>query len=198
MNELTTIYLVRHGQTKWNLQNRLQGHKNSALTQLGREQALNIKHSLNLINIDCAYVSPLQRAKDTLGVIMDETGIPQTIDDGLKEINLGPWEGKTKEETERSHPKEFYQFWNCQDEFYLQGAETYQQLQNRMVDSLKAIFEREKNKTVLVVSHWIAIKVVVAYYLNIPIVQLSTVSNIKNGGYIQLSDENGVVSVINH
>ncbi|WP_410506509.1 histidine phosphatase family protein [Marinomonas sp. GJ51-6] len=62
MSSVTNLFLVRHGQTEWNKEHRLQGHKNSPLTQKGKEQALNTKHALQDYEIHKAYVSPLQRA----------------------------------------------------------------------------------------------------------------------------------------
>ena len=195
MKEQTKILLVRHGQTEWNVQNRLQGHKNSPLTNSGKMQALDVKRVLDSYEIHGAYVSPLQRAKDTIEIILSDLDIEAIEVHNLKEINLGPWEGKTKEETKKSHPEEYANFWSKQDEFSLHGAETYSQLQNRIVSELKTIISKETNKTILVVSHWIAIKVAVAYFSSIPISQLSSVPDIENGGFFTLIKEGNTISV---
>jgi len=191
----TIIFLVRHGQTEWNLQNRFQGHKNSPLTTKGIEQALQVKKSLSQYEIHKAYVSPLKRAKDTINIILNGRGIKIIQKNNLKEINLGPWEGKTRKEMKKSHPYEYNQFWNNQDKFFLSGAETYQQLQNRVVMELNNIFQKEQNKTILVVSHWIAIKAATAYYASIPISKLSSLTDIGNGKFSTLVSENGNVTI---
>ena len=96
MNDIqTTIFLSRHGQTKWNLSNRFQGNKDSPLTEIGIKQANDLKASLNGKNIHAAYTSPLKRALDTAKIITRGTPIKVIERDGLREINLGPWEGKT-------------------------------------------------------------------------------------------------------
>lgn len=191
MSNITTLFLVRHGETQWNVANRLQGHKNSALTDKGKHQALLSKHSLKAMNINCAYVSPLLRAKETIAILLEDKELEPVMIEGLKEINLGPWEGKTKQESKSSHPVEYNQFWYQPDEFYLQGAETYQQLQDRVVNSLKDIFAQENNKTILVVSHWISIKVAVAYFSKIPLSHLTNIPDIQNEDFITLVLKDG-------
>ena len=96
MTTQTTIILVRHGETEWNLQNRLQGHKNSPLTLNGKKQALAVNKALSRFEINAAYTSPLKRAADTAEIILEGRNIQAIKLNNLKEIFLGPWEGKTK------------------------------------------------------------------------------------------------------
>jgi len=189
----TTLFIVRHGLTEWNIQHRLQGHKNSPLTSTGRRQALEVKNKLADLEIHKAYVSPLGRALETLQLIIEDRNIEIVTTTGLKEISLGPWEGKEKKETKQSHPEEYEQFWEKQNDFNLEGAETYQQLQDRVVKTIHNIFSMEKNRNVLVVSHWIAIKVAIAYFTSTPLAQLSSIIDPGNGEILTLSNEgNGV------
>ncbi len=188
MSAVTNIFLVRHGQTEWNKEHRLQGHKNSPLTQEGKEQAIKTKQALGGYEIHKAYVSPLQRAQDTLALIIDKQAIDVVISNNLKEINLGPWEGKTKQQTLLSDPQQYTHFWQEQDKFNLAGAETYQQLQNRVVSELQTIFANEQGKNILVVSHWIAIKAAIAYFTSTPLSDLSSLPDPKNGEYTILSE----------
>ncbi|WOD08938.1 histidine phosphatase family protein [Marinomonas sp. GJ51-6] len=128
--------------------------------------------------------------QDTLALIIDQQNIDVVISNNLKEINLGPWEGKTKQETLLSDPQQYHYFWQEQDKFNLAGAETYQQLQDRVVSKLQAIFSKEKGKNILIVSHWIAIKAAVAYYKSTPLSDLSSLPDPKNGEYTILSEPN--------
>jgi broad specificity phosphatase PhoE len=191
----TRIFLVRHGQTEWNLQNRIQGHKNSSLTKIGEIQAYQAKETLSQYEIHAAYVSPLKRAEDTMKIILEGRDIKPIQSSNLKEIDLGPWEGKTKEETKKSDPKEYENFWNNPSEFSLPGAETYHHLQKRFVNEINAIFLSENNKTILIVSHWIAIKVAFAYFVSIPINKLSSVPDLGNGEFITLLNQGSTISV---
>jgi len=191
----TNIFLVRHGETEWNRQQRLQGQKNSPLTKKGIQQAFKVKEALERHEIHKAYVSPLQRALYTIDIILDGREIEVVRSSNLKEINLGPWEGKTREETEQSHPAEYIMFWEKQDRFALLGAETYRQLQIRVVDELNTIFSKEKNNNILVVSHWIAIKVALAYYTSTPLHQLSNIPDPENGAFLTLSCQDNNISI---
>ncbi len=108
----TNIFLVRHGETKWNVQHRLQGNQDSPLTTKGIEQAYEVKRSLEQYAIDQAYVSPLKRARDTAEILLKDRKLNPIVINNLREINLGPWEGKTRKETKLSHPYEYNAFWN--------------------------------------------------------------------------------------
>jgi len=183
----TRIFLVRHGETEWNLQNRLQGNKDSPLTPDGIQQALGVKRSLEQFTIDHAYVSPLKRARDTMEIILKDRNVAVAIKDNLREINLGPWEGKTRQETALSHPDEYLAFWKKPDLFHLLGADTFQELQYRIVEEFESIFANGKNTNNLVVSHWIAIKVALAHYSSTPLSHLSEISDPVNGGFMCIS-----------
>lgn len=188
MSAKTRIFMVRHGQTEWNKAHRLQGHKDSPLTPLGREQAMQTKQALAQYNIHKAYTSPLQRAQDTLALIIEGRNLEVVLTENLKEMHLGPWEGKTKQETQDTNPDQFAYFWNQQDKFVLAGAETYQQLQNRVVAELQAIFSKEQGKNIVVVSHWLAIKAAMAFYTNTPLNELSHLPDPKNGEYTLITE----------
>lgn len=195
MSNKTVVFLVRHGQTEWNIEKRFQGHKNSSLTIKGKDQALQVKKNLSRVKIHKAYVSPLQRAKDTINIILDGREIEIIQKNNFKEINLGPWEGKTREEMKEFHPDEYDHFWNKQDKFFLSGAETYYQLQQRIVAELDDIFQNDLNKNILIVTHWIAIKVATAHYASIPINRLSSLTDIGNGEFLTLVSKNGNVTI---
>jgi broad specificity phosphatase PhoE len=191
----TNIFLVRHGETEWNRQSRLQGSQNSALTPSGVQQAHQVKKSLEPYSIDFAYVSPLQRARDTIEIILKDRNLEEVIVENLREINLGPWEGKTRKETELSHPDEYRAFWQKSELFNLPGAETYLELQERVVEELESIFLKGKNKNSLIVSHWIAIKVALAHYTSTSLSDLSSISDPVNGAFLCLSKRGSVVSI---
>lgn len=191
----TNIFLVRHAQTEWNKQNRLQGNQDSPLTLSGRKQAQEVRKSLEQYSIDTAYASPLKRARDTMLIILKDRELEAVITDNLREINLGPWEGKTRSETESSHPGQYVAFWEKPDLFNLQGAETYQKLQQRVVEELENIFLRDKNKNILVVSHWKAIKVALAHYSSTSLSHLSDIADPVNGAFLRLSKQGNDVFI---
>ena len=195
MSGTTRIVLARHGETLWNRQARLQGQKDSPLTSVGKQQARRIRDKLENVEIDAAYVSPLQRAVDTIQIILDGRPVEPVPVEGLMEIALGPWEGVRKEKTRESHAREYASFWYQPELFSLPGAETYADLQKRLVDQLKAIFDRHRGQTVLVVSHWIAIKSALAFFTSTPISRLAEMPDLDNGAFVSLVRQADEVSV---
>lgn len=191
----TNIYLIRHGETEWNQQKRYQGTKDSPLTKKGREQALEAGKSLAKLDFNKAYVSPLKRAQDTIQVILQNRDVELNILDGLREINLGPWEGLTYKEVRETYPETHHYFKTNPVQFQLNGAETLEELQKRVVLELDSIFAREKNKNILVVSHGLSIKAAVAHYSNIPLTEWSNFLHPENGSYFCLSKKDHQISV---
>ena len=95
------IVLVRHGQSSFNLEQRIQGRDDrSTLTEKGRHQARSAGHALADLTLDAVYSSPLSRASDTATLLLGEHGsaMPPQIDDGLLEIDLAPWSGLLRRE----------------------------------------------------------------------------------------------------
>lgn len=104
------IYLLRHGQTEWNAQGRIQGALDSPLTELGRRQAqlmgLTLKRALNGTAVPL-YCSPLGRARQTLEIVCASAGLDATgcaFDERLRELSWGEWDGKTRAEIEAATP----------------------------------------------------------------------------------------------
>lgn len=97
-----TVYFVRHGETDWNAEARLQGERDVPLNALGRRQAQQVGHHLRRLRPDVEtldYVSsPLTRTRQTMGLLRGTLGLPDEgvrFDDRLREIAFGIWEGKT-------------------------------------------------------------------------------------------------------
>jgi len=197
MNDaITKIYLVRHGETIWNTQKRWQGSKNSALTDLGKQQAQKTGELLNNIGLDVAYVSPLGRAVQTIDIILQNKALEKHMLSAVAEINMGDWEGRLQSEIAISEPLQASNFRQRPDLFAVQGAETFVQLQERVVGSLLEIFDRHRGRSILIVSHWVAIKVALAHFSNIKLENLSSLEDPKNAELICLSKEEGKVSII--
>jgi probable phosphoglycerate mutase len=108
-----TIYFVRHGETVWNAEGRLQGRLDSPLTQLGENQARKNGETLRdlLPGSNFAFVSsPLGRARATMEIIRTSMGLPRdgySMDDRLREIGLGDWDGLTWDEIRSKHSQDF-------------------------------------------------------------------------------------------
>ena len=94
---MTTLLLVRHGETDWNAERRWQGHADVPLNDRGREQARALADSLADERIDAIYTSDLSRARDTADIVGARVGVPIVVDPALREIDVGSREGLTGE-----------------------------------------------------------------------------------------------------
>jgi len=100
----TRLLLVRHGQSEWNAVGKMQGHADSPLTAQGRRQARNAASRLGMF--DLIVSSDLQRAAETATIIADELGMRRLpAHPGLREINVGPWQGLTRKEIDKRYPR---------------------------------------------------------------------------------------------
>lgn len=148
-----TLYLMRHGQTLFNLQHKIQGWCDAPLTPLGIKQAQMAKEYFTNITLDHAYASTSERASDTLEIITD---MPYTRLKGLKEWNFGILEG----EPEYLHPP-FDQY----DEYFsTHEGEGRMEVFNRINSTLCSIMEKEDHCNVIATSHGLAMKEFVTYW----------------------------------
>ncbi len=100
----TTILLVRHGETDWNAEGRIQGQTNSSLNERGRGQAEALAQQLAGERIDALYASDLDRARETAEILALRLDLPVVLDPDLRERNFGSWEGRTVAELEEESP----------------------------------------------------------------------------------------------
>lgn len=160
------LYLVRHGQTTWNLEKRTQGNKDSDLTPLGIKQAEILSHRLQNIELDAIFCSPLKRAYLTAEIIAKKQNIEYTLDDRLREINFGLWEGLTEEEIIQNYPDNF-KLWRDQPHMAeIPNGETIEIAQKRMIDFVNSNILESDKKSFLVVSHSVTIRLLLLHILS--------------------------------
>ena len=162
----TKIYLVRHGQTVWNVKKRMQGHQDSPLTKLGILQANWAKEALDDVKIDIIYSSSSNRAYKTAEIIKGNRKIPLVAKNNLREINLGDWEGAMIDDIHEKYPKKYNAFWRTPHLFQLENGESYYDVQDRAIRELKGILEQHEGKTILIVTHTVTLKLIMAYFEN--------------------------------
>jgi broad specificity phosphatase PhoE len=148
---LGKVYFVRHGQTVWNVENKICGATDSPLTEKGHEQArqtgreLQEKIQAGEIHIDEILSSPLSRAYDTAKEISEMTGVPFRAEERLTEQNFGKWEGTPRDGEGFRKAKE-----NFVDSFG--GGESMLKVAQRVYNLLDDI-KKEPGKTYLLVAH---------------------------------------------
>lgn len=156
------LYMLRHGETAWNTERRMQGRKNSDLTELGRTQALAMGRTLKaeLARDPGPTIflrSPLGRTRETSEIVGRELGIPSTEwreDIRLAELSYGSWEGFSWAEIEVTHPTALAD-WRADPHGYCPpGGETHLDLRRRCQTMLTEI--AAANVRTVVVSHGVS------------------------------------------
>lgn len=154
------LHLIRHGETCWNRDRRVQGHAESELTELGRQQAARLAPVLRQVPISAVYCSSSLRTRQTADILFRDSGLALSSCDRLKEICLGPWEGRLQSEVRMSHPEQFEYFWQQPDRFSLEEAETFRQVQQRAMRRIHELLALPGRQHIAVVSHGVWIKTV--------------------------------------
>lgn len=153
----TRLVFVRHGETKYNLRGLFQGQVDSELTPKGIKQAKQAAKRIEALNVDVIYSSPLQRAAKTARILRGNPAIEIKLDDRLKEICGGAWEGIEIGRIIETDPVGFSQWESNPQDFNVSGGESFHQVLDRVSQALKDIIELNQGKTVLIVSHMISI-----------------------------------------
>lgn len=146
------IYITRHGQTEWNVLNKIQGHLDSPLTAKGRADAKKLGLRLNDKNIDLAYSSDLKRAIDTAEIILGSREKVRPLK-ALREIGVGKWEGMLYEDIEKNYPEKFKAY-KTDPEAYVPtpGGETFKDFEKRVRDFVEGL-KAEDHESILIVTH---------------------------------------------
>jgi len=149
----TQIWLVRHGETEWNVAGRFQGCKDIPLTDEGFNQAKSLKSRFEH-GFDSIYTSPLTRAMQTAQVICEDDNMEPIIENGIREVDFGAWEGLTITQIAENYPNEF-DFWRTDEEIgYLVGGDLSIKCASiRAKDAILNIAKENSGKKVIIVAH---------------------------------------------
>ncbi len=151
----TKLCLIRHGETDWNAERRLQGHTDIPLNAKGVLQASQMARALRDIKLsfDVLYTSDLQRAAETANAVVQLFGVEAKIDSDLRERHFGALQGLPISEAPLLRPDIWRAHISRNLEHELEGGESIQQFALRVQGALEKIRERHAGKTVLIVSH---------------------------------------------
>jgi broad specificity phosphatase PhoE len=169
---LTKLYLIRHGETEWNLEKRMQGHKDSPLTLHDTQQAGWLAEALDGVQIDAIYSSTSGRAITTAEIVRKDRQIDILASDIWKEMHLGEWEGRVAQELQLEFPDQYDYFWHEPHRFEPIGGETFEQLRERVLPGLEVLLEQHQGVTVCVVTHTVTLKIIMAYLDQLPLAAL--------------------------
>jgi len=165
---MTRLYLVRHGQTDWNLEGRWQGHADVPLNDRGLQQAAQIAEALAGAGLKAIYSSDLQRARQTAQLLAEAAGLEVRVDARLREIHQGEWQGLLVDEIQARYGEIFHQRHRDPAAFAPPGGETAAQVKARLLEAIGEICRRHPDERVAIVSHGFALALLRTHFGNHP------------------------------
>lgn len=181
------LYLVRHGETDWNIESKIQGQTDIVLNERGRQQAEEFAARIagKDYQVDSIYTSSKRRALETARIIGDALKIEPKVQPGLEEICLGKWEGYTWKQVKELFWDE-YQLWRDNRRYQEPPlGESYQQLLDRLLPAIREITQKEKGN-VLVVTHSAVIMTLMSYMYDTPFEDMAKNYKTGNAGIVEL------------
>jgi broad specificity phosphatase PhoE len=176
---MTILYLIRHGETDWNILGRYQGQADPPLNNQGLAQSKTLAESLRNENIDIIYTSPLMRARQTAEIISNRLGVDLVVDPRFMEIHQGDWQMRLRSEIEALYPELFSAWENKPWDITPPAGESLHEVAGRVESALEDILERYPGLKVVIVTHRIPIALLKVRYQNLDrdIVRTLTLQN---------------------
>jgi alpha-ribazole phosphatase len=163
---MTKLILVRHALTVDNQNNRLSGHIDSVVSEIGKKQIDRLTNYLEKIDIDKIYTTTSSRTKDTIKKIAKLKKIDIIEKETLKEISFGDFEGITFDEIRSNYPKQFQDMIDKGYEYKYPNGESLIDSYNRVANEISKIIFDNKDKTILICSHGGTIRNIITYLIS--------------------------------
>ncbi|NLJ89133.1 MAG: histidine phosphatase family protein [Epulopiscium sp.] len=161
------LYLVRHGETAWNIDNKYQGITDIPLNEIGIKQAQAIARRMKAFKIDKIYSSDLSRAYETGKLISREKNINIEKMPGLREISFGEWEGYTISELEELYGENYKRFFLEPHKYNFPGEGSMEAVQKRIRKAIGEIEKKHPKGDIVIVSHGGVLKILIMTLLEI-------------------------------
>jgi broad specificity phosphatase PhoE len=150
---VTNVLLIRHGQSKGNMERRFGGHTSTPLSARGYKQADATAHTIKKESVTAIYSSDLARALETARPLSKLTGLPVNGAHAFRERSVGVMEGLTFEDAAQQHPEQYAALLRRDFEHVLTGGESYRQLLDRAWQKLDEIIAQNRGGKIAVFSH---------------------------------------------
>lgn len=192
------LILVRHGETLWNKERRLQGHQDSPLTEDGRKQLVFISEALKDEKIDVAYCSDLGRAIDSAKIILQSHNIKSVFKRELRERSHGIVQGMTQKQADAEYSELQVQRRKSKYNFRNPKGESYADAEVRVKALLEEIIKNDSAKTVLIVTHGGISRTILGQLLHLPSEAMMDIDQPHECIYfVENAESNPVVSFVN-
>lgn len=193
------IYFVRHGETDWNKERKIQGQVDIPLNEFGRHLARETAKGLRDVPFDVCFTSPLGRARETAQIILQGRDVPILEDKRILEMNFGVLEGKCCSKEEWDVPDSFQMFFDDPVHYQApEGGEDFQAVRKRTGDFLNWLFAQEqyRDSTVLVTTHGAAMAGLLNNLKKKPLAEYWGVGVHKNCGVTEVDVTDGRIDII--
>ena len=166
------LYIMRHGKTDWNVRHKLQGRTDIPLNLEGKELAEHAAKECSNIHFDVCYCSPLCRAKETAEIVLKGRNIPIIIDERLKEMGFGVFEGRENNFDEPGNPISVL-FKNPESYCAVENGESLEALFARTGEFIHEVIEPavQQGKDILIMGHGAMNSSIICQIKNIPVEQ---------------------------
>lgn len=193
------IYFVRHGETDWNKERKIQGQVDIPLNEFGRHLARETAKGLRDVPFDVCFTSPLGRARETAQIILQGRDVPILEDKRILEMNFGVLEGKCCSKEGWDVPDSFQMFFDDPVHYQApEGGEDFQAVWKRTGDFLNWLFAQEqyRDSTVLVTTHGAAMAGLLNNLKKKPLAEYWGVGVHKNCGVTEVDVTDGRIQII--
>jgi len=187
---MTQLILIRHGETVWNQQRRMQGHSDSPLSETGVRQAQLLARHLRQIAFGALYSSDSGRAQHTARSVAEVTGHDIILEPRLRERHFGVFEGLTGSEIAANHPADYARFKSRDQAHVIPGGESALQFRARVLACFEEIAGRHNGELVVVITHGLVLDVLYRAALGIP-PELPRIHELVNAGINRLRYDGG-------
>ena len=163
------LYMVRHGQTAASRENRFSGSSDPPLTEVGEAMARAFAETYGSMKWEALYTSPMLRTRQTLEALCRQTGIQARVEEGLKEIDYGEWEGLKQDEVKARWPEAFAYWADDVASRGTPGGETAFHVAARAMRVVEEIRTRHREGNVLIVSHKATLRIITCALLGLDV-----------------------------
>jgi probable phosphoglycerate mutase len=153
VSEATRILAIRHGQTAWNADGRIQGHTDIGLDHIGEWQAERLAQALGDEDVDVLYSSDLSRARQTAAPLAARKGLELRIDSGLRERGFGEFEGLSFAQIEQRWPEQAAAWRQRDPDFGARGGEVLRDFRDRVVATVGRLAMAHRGRSIALVTH---------------------------------------------
>jgi broad specificity phosphatase PhoE len=173
MEQLTRLYLIRHGEVEKAYHKVFGGRIDMDLSPLGHEQVRALAKFLRVTPPDMLYASPMRRVQQTLAPLAEETGLKPILMEGLREVDFGAWTGLSWDEVQQKHGVSAFSWLHQLEDGTIERAETVPEFRRRVGFSIDQILAEAPGKMVAVICHGGVIRMLLSILLELPFRKMS-------------------------